>query len=57
MDLLQFEFAYIKRQARFSWVRRAPDEHTVACIYESWNKPEEAESWRAKLPETEAVEE
>jgi hypothetical protein len=22
--------------------------------YEAWNKPEEAEKWRAKLPETEA---
>jgi hypothetical protein len=25
--------------------------------YEAWNKPEEAEKWRAKLPKTEAVEE
>jgi tetratricopeptide (TPR) repeat protein len=24
-------------------------------VYEAWNKPEEAEKWRAKLPQTEAV--
>jgi len=22
-------------------------------LYEAWNKPEEAEKWRAKLPQTE----
>jgi hypothetical protein len=26
-------------------------------LYEAWGKPEKAEEWRAKLPETEAVEE
>jgi len=26
-------------------------------FYESWNKPENAKQWRAKLPETEAPEE
>ncbi len=26
-------------------------------LYEAWNKPEEAEKWRAKLPETEAMRE
>jgi hypothetical protein len=26
-------------------------------LYEAWNKPEEAEKWRAQLPKTEAVEE
>jgi len=25
-------------------------------LYEAWNKPEKAEEWRAKLPQTEAVE-
>ena len=35
--------------------------HTIESInnlidlYEAWNKPEEAEKWRAKLPKTEAV--
>jgi len=24
-------------------------------LYEAWNKPEKAEEWRSKLPETEAV--
>jgi len=26
-------------------------------IYEAWDKPEKAEEWQAKLPQTEAVEE
>jgi hypothetical protein len=26
-------------------------------LYEAWNKPEEAEKWRAKLPQKEAMEE
>lgn len=26
-------------------------------LYESWNKPDEAEKWRARLPHTGAVEE
>ena len=25
-------------------------------LYEAWNKPEKADEWRAKLPQTEAVE-
>ena len=25
-------------------------------LYETWDKPEKAEEWRAKLPETEAIE-
>jgi len=25
-------------------------------LYEAWSKPEKAEEWRAKLPQTEAVE-
>jgi hypothetical protein len=25
--------------------------------YEAWNKPQKAEKWRAKLPQTEAVDE
>ena len=25
-------------------------------LYEAWNKPEKANEWRAKLPQTEAVE-
>jgi len=35
--------------------------HTIESInklidlYEVWNKPEEAEKWRSKLPQTEAV--
>jgi tetratricopeptide (TPR) repeat protein len=24
-------------------------------LYEAWNKPEKAEEWRAKLPQTEAL--
>ena len=37
--------------------------HTIESInklidlYTAWNKPEEAEEWRAKLPEMEAVKE
>jgi len=26
-------------------------------LYEAWNKPEKAEEWRAKLPQTEAIDE
>ena len=26
-------------------------------LYEAWDKPEKAEEWRAKLPQTEAVQE
>jgi len=26
-------------------------------LYEAWNKPEKANEWRAKLPQTEAVRE
>jgi hypothetical protein len=26
-------------------------------LYEAWNKPEKAKEWRAKLPQTEAVDE
>jgi len=29
----------------------------VIELYEAWNKPEKAKDWRAKLPQTEAVEE
>jgi len=28
---------------------------TVVHLYKAWNKPEEAEKWRAKLTKTEAV--
>ena len=31
--------------------------HNLIELYEAWNKPEEAEEWRAKLPQTEAVRE
>ncbi len=30
--------------------------HNLIELYEAWGKPEEAEKWRAKLPQTEAVE-
>jgi len=29
----------------------------LVSLYESWNKPEEAEKWRAELPPKEATEE
>jgi serine/threonine protein kinase/tetratricopeptide (TPR) repeat protein len=29
--------------------------NNLITLYEAWNKPEEAEEWRTKLPETEAV--
>jgi hypothetical protein len=29
---------------------------TLINLYEAWNKPEEAEKWRAKLLQTEAIE-
>jgi hypothetical protein len=28
--------------------------NNLIALYESWNKPEEAEKWRAKLAQTEA---
>jgi hypothetical protein len=31
--------------------------HNLIELYEVWNKPEEAEKWRAKLPQTAAVQE
>jgi hypothetical protein len=31
--------------------------HDLIELYKSWNKPEKAKEWRAKLPQTEAVEE
>jgi len=30
--------------------------HKIVTLYEAWNKPEEAEKWRAKLPQTKAPE-
>jgi hypothetical protein len=27
---------------------------TLIVLYEAWNKPEKAEQWQAKLPQTEA---
>jgi len=38
----------------------ALDNHTwnnLIDLYEAWSKSEHAEEWRAKLPQTEAVEE
>ena len=29
--------------------------NNLIALYEAWNKPEKAEEWRTKLPETEAV--
>jgi len=29
--------------------------NNLIALYEAWNKPEKAEHWRAKLPQTEAV--
>jgi hypothetical protein len=31
--------------------------YNLIALYEAWNKPEEAEKWRAKLPQTEALRE
>jgi hypothetical protein len=31
--------------------------HNLIELYEAWNKPEKAEEWRTKLPQTEAVDE
>jgi hypothetical protein len=31
--------------------------HNLTQLYEAWNKPEEAEKWRAKLMQTEAIRE
>jgi hypothetical protein len=31
--------------------------HNLIALYEAWSKPEKADEWRAKLPQTEAVEE
>ena len=28
--------------------------NNLIALYEAWNKPEQAEKWRAKLPQTEA---
>jgi hypothetical protein len=30
---------------------------SLITLYEAWNKPEKAEEWRVKLPQTKAVEE
>jgi len=30
--------------------------HNLIEIYEAWGKPEKAKEWRAKLPETETIE-
>jgi len=32
-------------------------ENNLIDLYEAWNKPEEAENWQAKLPQTEALRE
>jgi tetratricopeptide (TPR) repeat protein len=29
--------------------------NNLIALYESWNKPEEAEKWRAKLPQRDSV--
>jgi len=29
--------------------------NNLIALYEAWNKPEKAEEWEAKLPQTEAV--
>jgi hypothetical protein len=35
-----------------------PKSHSsLIQLYEAWDKPEKAEEWRAKLPQTEAVKE
>jgi len=31
--------------------------HNLINLYEAWGKPEKVNEWRAKLPQTEAVEE
>ena len=31
--------------------------HNLIELYKAWGKPERAEEWRAKLPQTEAVNE
>jgi hypothetical protein len=31
--------------------------HNLIELYKAWDKPEKAENWRSKLPQTEAVEE
>ena len=31
--------------------------NNLIALYEAWNKSEETEQWRAKLPQTQAVEE
>jgi hypothetical protein len=31
--------------------------NNLVALYETWGKPEKAEQWRAKLPQTEAVKE
>jgi len=31
--------------------------NNLITIYKAWNKPEKAQEWRSKLPDTEAVKE
>jgi len=31
--------------------------NNLIALYKAWNKPEKAKEWKAKLPQTEAVEE
>jgi hypothetical protein len=47
-QLLVERFPKAKIPSRFQ-----PAQYLVR-VYEAWNKPEKAEEWRAKLPQTEA---
>jgi hypothetical protein len=46
-----------KSTAKRSHPRTLESFHNLIELYEAWGKPEEAEKWRAKLPQTEAVRE
>ena len=37
------------------WANTIDSWTKLIALYEAWNKPEKAEEWRTKLPETEAV--
>jgi hypothetical protein len=53
--IIHLEF---ERQNVFTLLYQEPKDDsntTLIALHEAWNKPKEAEEWREKLPQTEAV--
>ena len=47
----------ILNQPHQSHTHTSQSRYTLIELYEAWNKPEEAEKWRAKLVQTKAADE